>query len=211
MGGSLIAECCFLLRWAEEMGYDLLGLTGVSMGGHMASLAATNMDRPVVLVPCLSGVSAAPIYTMGALSYAIVWDALKKELDTAQFRQAIQEIPGCDWLERMEEDKTLSEMFEAKERRLMWILMDYFTSLAEYPPPNDPRLAKAVIAETDAYVLSTETIPEFKTIWPGSTQQIIPNMGHVQGFLEWGVFRKAILEQFKLAESYGPSLEGHKY
>ncbi|KAI1696105.1 abhydrolase domain containing 18 domain-containing protein [Ditylenchus destructor] len=83
----------FFLPLTEERGYDLSGLTCASMGGHMASLAATNMDRPVVLVPCLSGVSAVPIYTKGTLSYAIVWDALKKELETAQFRQSIQEIP----------------------------------------------------------------------------------------------------------------------
>lgn len=40
MGGSLMAECCYLLRWAGEQGHYPLGLSGVSMGGHMASLGS---------------------------------------------------------------------------------------------------------------------------------------------------------------------------
>jgi hypothetical protein len=37
MGGSLICECCFLLRWAKEQGHSPLGLSGISMGGYMVS------------------------------------------------------------------------------------------------------------------------------------------------------------------------------
>lgn len=62
MGGALIAECNFLLNWAKESGYSPLGLSGVSMGGYMASLAYTNSSGPVSLVPCLSSSTAAPVF-----------------------------------------------------------------------------------------------------------------------------------------------------
>ncbi|CAB0044351.1 unnamed protein product [Trichogramma brassicae] len=42
MGGCLIMESIVILNWLEQHGYGPLGLTGLSMGGHMASLAATN-------------------------------------------------------------------------------------------------------------------------------------------------------------------------
>ena len=63
MGGCLIAECIALLHWAEREGFGPLGLTGVSMGGHMASLAATNWYKPIVLVPCLSWSTASGVFT----------------------------------------------------------------------------------------------------------------------------------------------------
>lgn len=62
MGGALIAECNFLLKWAKQQGYWPLGLAGVSMGGHMASLACTNSPEPVALVPCLSWTTASTVF-----------------------------------------------------------------------------------------------------------------------------------------------------
>lgn len=62
MGGALMAECNFLLKWAKQMGYCPLGLCGVSMGGHMVSLACTNSPDPVAVVPCLSWTTAAPVF-----------------------------------------------------------------------------------------------------------------------------------------------------
>lgn len=35
MGGCLILECIVLLRWCERMGLGPLGVTGISMGGHV--------------------------------------------------------------------------------------------------------------------------------------------------------------------------------
>lgn len=69
MGGALMAECNFLLKWAKQMGYSPLGLSGVSMGGHMASLACTNSPDPVAVVPCLSWTTAAPVFVEVLLSF----------------------------------------------------------------------------------------------------------------------------------------------
>ncbi len=37
MGGALILETLALLHWCEKEGYGPLGVSGVSMGGHVSS------------------------------------------------------------------------------------------------------------------------------------------------------------------------------
>lgn len=63
MGGCLVLENLVLLHWCEKMGLGPLGVTGLSMGGHMASLSATNWPKPLVLVPCLSWSTASSVFT----------------------------------------------------------------------------------------------------------------------------------------------------
>lgn len=36
MGGCLIMESIVLLNWCEQQGFGPLGLTGLSMGGHVS-------------------------------------------------------------------------------------------------------------------------------------------------------------------------------
>lgn len=45
----------------------------------MASLAATNWPKPIVLVPCLSWSTASPVFTQGVMSASINWDLLEKQ------------------------------------------------------------------------------------------------------------------------------------
>lgn len=63
MGGCCVLENLVLLHFCERMGLGPLGVTGLSMGGHNASLAATNWPKPLVLVPCLSWSTASPVFT----------------------------------------------------------------------------------------------------------------------------------------------------
>ncbi|EDW76804.2 uncharacterized protein Dwil_GK18793 [Drosophila willistoni] len=79
MGGCLILECLVLLHWCERNGFGPLGVTGLSMGGHMASLAATNWPKPLVLVPCLSWSTASAVFTTGVMSQSINWDMLETQ------------------------------------------------------------------------------------------------------------------------------------
>ncbi|KAJ8676414.1 hypothetical protein QAD02_012201 [Eretmocerus hayati] len=79
MGGCLIMECIVLLNWCERQGFGPLGLTGLSMGGHMASLAATNWPKPIPLVPCLSWSTASPVFTQGVMSASINWALLESQ------------------------------------------------------------------------------------------------------------------------------------
>ncbi|XP_012255818.2 protein ABHD18 isoform X2 [Athalia rosae] len=79
MGGCLIMESIVLLNWCEQQGFGPLGLTGLSMGGHMASLAATNWPKPIPLIPCLSWSTASPVFTEGVMSASINWDLLESQ------------------------------------------------------------------------------------------------------------------------------------
>ncbi|XP_046748361.1 protein ABHD18 isoform X4 [Diprion similis] len=79
MGGCLIMESIVLLNWCEQQGFGPLGLTGLSMGGHMASLAATNWPKPIPLVPCLSWSTASPVFTEGVMSASINWHLLESQ------------------------------------------------------------------------------------------------------------------------------------
>lgn len=79
MGGALILESTVLLRWLEREGYWPLGMTGISMGGYMASLAVTNWPKPIPLIPCLSWSTASSVFTTGVLSKAVNWTKLEKQ------------------------------------------------------------------------------------------------------------------------------------
>ncbi|XP_055378443.1 protein ABHD18 isoform X2 [Condylostylus longicornis] len=79
MGGCLILESLVLLHWCEKNSFGPLGVTGLSMGGHMASLAATNWPKPLVLVPCLSWSTASSVFTQGVMSQSINWDKLETQ------------------------------------------------------------------------------------------------------------------------------------
>ncbi|KAA0709632.1 Protein ABHD18 [Triplophysa tibetana] len=79
MGGALILESAVLLHWLEKEGFWPLGMTGISMGGHMASLAVTNWPKPIPLIPCLSWTTASSVFTTGVLSRAVNWRELEKQ------------------------------------------------------------------------------------------------------------------------------------
>ncbi|XP_068182327.1 protein ABHD18 [Antennarius striatus] len=79
MGSALILESSVLLHWLEREGYWPLGMTGISMGGYMASLAVTNWPKPIPLIPCLSWSTASTVFTTGVLSRAINWAALQRQ------------------------------------------------------------------------------------------------------------------------------------
>ncbi|KAL1129689.1 hypothetical protein AAG570_012633 [Ranatra chinensis] len=63
MGGCLILEALTIFNWCKQQGLGPLGVTGFSMGGHMASLAASCWPHPIVLVPCLSWSTASSVFT----------------------------------------------------------------------------------------------------------------------------------------------------
>ncbi|XP_034480815.1 protein ABHD18 [Drosophila innubila] len=93
MGGCLILECLVLLHWCERNGFGPLGVTGLSMGGHMASLAATNWPKPLVLVPCLSWSTASAVFTTGVMSQSINWDMLETQYySDGQYRERLSKM-----------------------------------------------------------------------------------------------------------------------
>ncbi|GAB1601481.1 protein ABHD18-like [Argonauta hians] len=93
MGGALILESIVLLNWCEQQGWGPLGITGISMGGHMASLAASNWNKPLSLIPCLSWSTASGVFTHGVLSEAIPWRVLQSQyLEESQYGTEIKKM-----------------------------------------------------------------------------------------------------------------------
>lgn len=76
MGGSLVLECLVLFNYLERSNYGPLGVTGVSLGGHMCSLAGCSWPKPISIIPCLSWTTASCVFTQGVLSGAIPWNVL---------------------------------------------------------------------------------------------------------------------------------------
>nr|XP_056711404.1 protein ABHD18 isoform X1 [Euleptes europaea] len=95
MGGALVLESAALLHWLEREGYGPLGMTGISMGGHMASLAVSNWPKPLPLVPCLSWSTASGVFTTGVLSKAVNW----RELEKQYYSQSVYEEEIIQMLE----------------------------------------------------------------------------------------------------------------
>ncbi|CAG9559130.1 unnamed protein product [Danaus chrysippus] len=93
MGGCLILESLVLFHWCERNGLGPLGVTGLSMGGHMASLAATNWPKPLVLVPCLSWSTASAVFLQGVMSHSINWDLLEDQyLSDGVYREKLSKM-----------------------------------------------------------------------------------------------------------------------
>ncbi|XP_028035316.1 protein ABHD18 isoform X2 [Bombyx mandarina] len=93
MGGCLILESLVLFHWCERNGLGPLGVTGLSMGGHMASLAATNWPKPLVLVPCLSWSTASAVFLQGVMAHSINWDLLEDQyLSDGEYREKLSKM-----------------------------------------------------------------------------------------------------------------------
>ncbi|KAI4534213.1 hypothetical protein MG293_015073 [Ovis ammon polii] len=82
MGGALVLESAALLHWLQREAYGPLGMTGISMGGHRASLAVSNWPKPMPLIPCLSWSTASGVFNTGMLSKSINWRELEKQYYT---------------------------------------------------------------------------------------------------------------------------------
>lgn len=102
MGGCLILESQALLHWCKQQGFGPLGITGISMGGHMASLAATNWHEPLSLIPCLSWSTASAVFTQGVMSGAIPW----KTLETQFFENSVYQDEISQLLISPEENRS---------------------------------------------------------------------------------------------------------
>lgn len=120
MGGALIMESLVLFHWCERQGFGPLGVTGISMGGFMASLAASNWPKPLSLIPCLSWSTASGVFTKGVMSGAIPWKLLENQyaedsVYDEELKNMIispEEIWGSTYSMGQEFVRTFSEQFD---------------------------------------------------------------------------------------------------
>lgn len=90
LGGISVAEGCSLLMWLKTEGFTRLGLTGISMGGHLAALTAPLTPFPVACIPCVAPHSGIEAFVNGLLSTACDWAALGPDEQAA--RQKAREL-----------------------------------------------------------------------------------------------------------------------
>ncbi|CAF0705577.1 unnamed protein product [Brachionus calyciflorus] len=217
MGGCLVTEGAVLMKWCEKNGFGPFLLTGLSMGGHMASLTSTVWPKPVALVPCLSWTTAATVFTRGVLSNSVDWENLEKDYNSDKRYRDLKEY--LKWLHHQENKErklkkissfipesnidysTLINYSKDDPKRkvnmeiieFMHVLMDECTHLANYDVPVDTNLINVVAAKDDAYVLR-DGVNSIESIWPGTTVEYI-DQGHVSAFvLSLATFRKTIME-----------------
>lgn len=203
MGLSLVVEGYCLLQWLENEGYNGLGLTGISMGGHMASLAGTIWPKPLAIIPCMSWTSASVVWTEGVLSKAIPWRKLEAEY-AANYEYSMEPLSRSD-----KPQPDISTCDKAKELRksetvvFMKDVMDQVTGLQNFSVPVDPTVSTFVVAKADAYY-PIHSLTPMTEIWPGCEVRYL-NTGHIAGFLmHHRDFCKAIIDTFsRLSEKYG--------
>lgn len=122
LGGVAVEEARALLSWLRAGGFSRLGVTGVSMGGHLAALAGVQTPFDIAIVPCVAPHSGVPVFTEGLLS---------KE---------------CDW-----ETLSLEHGSLVHARQRLRQLLD-FTSVELFPPARNNNAVISVAATDDRYV-----------------------------------------------------------
>jgi pimeloyl-ACP methyl ester carboxylesterase len=75
MGRAIVEEARALAAWLHEQGHPV-GLSGYSMGGQMAALAAALLPFPVAVAPASAPCTARQAFIEGLLSRVTSWSAL---------------------------------------------------------------------------------------------------------------------------------------
>ncbi|XP_053207287.1 protein ABHD18-like [Panonychus citri] len=222
MGGCLILESIALFNWCEKMNFAPLCVTGISMGGHMASLAGVSWNKPISIIPCLSWTTASCAFTQGVLSGAIPWQTLEDQYVQygSEFQNEVKKmIHSPEWDEVFNAGRKFAQNFPSSLDSMvngngskgdeqnsdlkldclnfMRGIMDECTHLGNFGPPVDPELVTIVTASQDAYVPRDGIIPLTK-IWPGAKLHTLEG-GHVTAILfNMDVFREMITSSIKL-------------
>jgi len=222
MGACLIMESQLLLKWAEKEGFGPLCCHGISMGGHMASLAASAWPLPIGLVPCLSWTSGSVTFCQGVMSKAINWKLLEEQFSkTKEYKTDVWDLvesPEFDsdkkYLHRHSNKPAQKQPIitsiplishlpvltrntdhtpNPEALHFMRGLMDECTHLGNYSIPVDTDLVEMVVAEYDAYQPRRGVMP-LHQLWPGSRTRTIEE-GHIRSYLLYQhIFRTAIYD-----------------
>ncbi|XP_023321753.1 protein ABHD18 [Eurytemora carolleeae] len=219
MGAALILEAQLLMNWATRQGFGPLISHGISMGGHMAALAATSWTKPICLVPCLASTSASVTFCQGVMTRAINWKQLHEQYENnPDYKNKIWELLNSPEFskETGASDQFIKDSFLSPQSNIslkyfrklstenrtsieafmfMRGLMDECTHLENFSSPLDPELIEIVAAKYDAYQPQGRVKP-LEDLWRGSNIRFVEE-GHVSSYLfHQNVFREAIYDSF---------------
>ncbi|KAH9399755.1 hypothetical protein TYRP_017747 [Tyrophagus putrescentiae] len=228
MGGCLILETLALLHWAEKMGFGPLCITGISMGGHNASLAATSWHKPIGVVPCLSWTTASCVFTQGVMSGSIPWQVLQSQYlsygkdDKDELKKLIHSPETINIEEIIDAGRT----FAKSSINFNSMLSELNMSLAADKPVNPDEVKRdtfhfmrgimdecthlanftplidpelaIIINARHDAYVPSEGVMPLTNIWKGASVRYL-NRGHVSAILlDNDVFRKAIADSLHL-------------
>lgn len=169
MGGCLILEALVLLHWCEREGLGPLGVTGMSMGGHMASLAATNWPKPLVVVPCLSWSTASSVFTKGVMAAAIDWSMLETQyLEDDQYRRDIRNMLCMGHDEAFRAGQEFAKNFPQSMNQLD---IDFTQTTPQQDLNNAVERARAVMGGAPVNVLADFHESKARLLSTGSRQE----------------------------------------
>ena len=162
MGMCTVAESVALLGWLRERGHDRLCVSGLSMGGEMATLvAACAQDHPVACAAFLPSHSTAAVFCEGVMAGSCDYAALSRLSPAQGFGTAAPDDLGC----------------VGANRQILQI-----TDIRSLPPPRCPAACVLVAAEDDGYIppYSPRLI---RAHWAGSELRWVSG-GHCSAFLQ---------------------------
>ncbi len=91
MGRAIVEEARALAVWLHERGHPV-GLSGYSMGGQMAALAAALLPFPVAVAPASAPCTARQAFIEGLLSRVTCWSALGARGSPGEARARLAEV-----------------------------------------------------------------------------------------------------------------------
>jgi len=219
MGAALILESQVLFKWSEMQGFGPLCSHGISMGGHMACLAASAWCKPICLVPCLAWTSASVTFCQGVMADAINWKQLYNQYENNDEYKKVWNLLHSPEFEQdriRKKDEFLADSFLSANRKVslkffrendnedrtdieafnfMRGLMDECTHLGNYSVPVDADIIEIVAAKYDAYQPRRGVKP-LNELWQGSNIRFLED-GHVSSYIfRQNLFRKAIYDSF---------------
>jgi hypothetical protein len=157
LGRATIEEARTLLYWMQnEIGFNKLGVCGLSMGGVHAAMVGSLHPTPVAILPFLTPHSAAVAFCEGILQHGTAWEVLMR-------------------------DKLLSGTMTREQvvERMRTVLA--LTDVTRFPLPKNPSAVIFVAATDDGYVPDHSAL-KLQKAWPGSEVRWVRG-GHVSSYL----------------------------
>ena len=184
LGGALVMEGSVLINHINEQKLGVPCLTGISLGGYSCSLAASNCETPIPVVPALSWTTASNVFTQGILSHVVTWKSLTSKISD------LDSLIKNDLLVR---GKTHVDTGEHTTRDFLFDILEQTTHLGKYTPLVDPELATVLVAAHDSYIpKNTDSLTE--NVWPGASK-ILLDSGHISAiFKHRDVYLQAIID-----------------
>ena len=173
LGGALVMEGNVLINYINKQKLGVPCLTGISLGGYSCSLAASNCETPIPVIPALSWTTASNVFTQGILSHVVTWKSLSSKMDD------VGPLIEHDLLSRI---KTKTDISESRTRDFLFDILEQTTHLGNYSPLVDPELATVLVAAYDSYIpKNTDSLTE--VVWPGASTVTLDS-GHIAAILK---------------------------